>query len=57
VADGVKAIAWKAQRRLHKRYRRLIARGKCKAEVVVAVARELAGFIWAAARQPQYLAA
>ncbi|HXD86750.1 MAG TPA: IS110 family transposase, partial [Urbifossiella sp.] len=46
-----------AQRRLHKRYRRLIARGKCKAEVVVAVARELAGFIWAAARQPQYLAA
>jgi transposase len=57
VADGVKAIAWKAQKRLHKRYRRLIARGKCKAEVVVAVARELAGFIWAAARQPEYLAA
>jgi len=57
VADGVKAIAWKAQRRLHKRYRRLIARGKGKAEVVVAVARELAGFVWAAARQPQYLAA
>jgi len=57
VAEGVKAIAWKAQQRLHKRYRRLIARGKCKAEVVVAVARELAGFIWAAARQPEYLAA
>jgi transposase len=57
VAAGVKAIAWKAQQRLHKRYRKLIARGKCKAEVVVAVARELAGFIWAAARQPEYLAA
>jgi transposase len=56
VASGVKAIAWKAQQRLHKRYRRLIARGKCKAEVVVAVARELAGFLWAAARQPEYLA-
>lgn len=56
VAPGVKAIAWKAQQRLHKRYRKLIARGKCKAEVVVAVARELAGFVWAAARQPEYLA-
>jgi transposase len=57
VAPGVQAIAWKAQQRLHKRYRRLIARGKCKAEVVVAVARELAGFLWAAARQPELLAA
>jgi transposase len=57
VAAGVQAIAWKAQQRLHKRYRRLIARGKSKAEVVVAVARELAGFLWAAARQPQLLAA
>jgi transposase len=56
VSAGVKAIAWKAQQRLHKRYRRLIARGKCKAEVVVAVARELAGFIWAAARQSEYVA-
>jgi transposase len=56
VAEGVRAIAWKAQKRLHKRYLRLILRGKSKQEVVVAVARELAGFLWAAARQPQYLA-
>jgi transposase len=55
VAPGVKAIAWKAQRRLNKRYLRLILAGKSKQEVVVAVARELAGFIWAAARQPEYL--
>jgi transposase len=57
VADGVRAIAWKAQVRLHKRYLRLIHKGKSKQEVVVAVARELAGFLWAAARQPHYLAA
>lgn len=57
VSAGVQAIAWTAQVRLHKRYRRLIARGKCVAEVVTAVARELAGFLWAAAREPQPVAA
>ena len=41
------AIAWKAQHRLHARYRHLLARGKCKQEVVTAVGRELLGFIWA----------
>jgi transposase len=56
VSAGVRGIAWKAQRRLHKRYLRLISRGKSKQEVVVAVARELAGFLWAAAREPEYLA-
>jgi transposase len=43
----VKAIAWKAQHRLSARYRILMARGKCKQQVVTAVARELLGFIWA----------
>jgi transposase len=43
----VKAIAWKAQHRLHARYRALTARGKCKQYVVTAVGRELLGFIWA----------
>lgn len=57
VSAGVRAIAWKAQQRLHRRYRRLNARGKCKAEVVMAIARELAGFLWAAAREPEWLAA
>jgi transposase len=40
-------LAWKAQHRLHQRYVRLIARGKCKQHAVTAVARELLGFIWA----------
>jgi transposase len=47
VDAGVKAIAWKAQHRLHERYRRLLGRGKTKQQVVTAVARELLGFIWA----------
>jgi transposase len=38
--------AWDAQVRLCRRYRKLIARGKEKNIAVVAVARELAGFIW-----------
>ena len=46
--DGeVKAIAWKAQHRLHARYRTLTARGKTKQHAVTAVGRELLGFIWA----------
>lgn len=40
-------IAWAAQQRLHKRYRHLCARGKRQQQVVVAVARELLGFVWA----------
>lgn len=46
---AVIALAWKAQQRLGKRFRRLRARGKPTGEVVVAVARELAGFVWAIA--------
>jgi transposase len=38
--------AWDAQVRLCRRYRRLAARGKNVNIAVVAVARELAGFIW-----------
>ncbi len=41
-------IAWRAQTRLHQRYRRLMARGKEKNKVITAMARELLGFIWAA---------
>jgi transposase len=40
--------AWHAQHRLHRRYRRLAARGKAKQHIVTAVARELTGFLWAA---------
>jgi transposase len=47
VSAEVKEIAWKAQHRLHARYRALLARGKCKQQVVTAIGRELLGFIWA----------
>jgi transposase len=47
LSEPVKAIAWKAQHRLHQRYRRLLGRGKTKQQVVTAIARELLGFIWA----------
>jgi len=43
---AVTALAWKAQHRLHQRYVRLMARGKCKQQTVTAVGRELLGFIW-----------
>lgn len=46
-SEAVKAIAWRAQHRLHHRYARLAARGKTKQHIVTAIARELAGFIWA----------
>src|SRR4030081_3632022 len=47
---AVREIAWKAQCRLHGRYRALIRRGKLKTVAVTAIARELAGFIWAVSR-------
>jgi transposase len=47
---AVREIAWKAQCRLYRRYRALIRKGKLKTVAIVAVARELAGFIWAVAR-------
>lgn len=47
LSEDVKAIAWKAQHRLHQRYRHLSARGKPHQQVVTAVGRELLGFIWA----------
>ena len=50
LSEAVRDIAWNAQLRLCHRYRRLIARGKNHNVVVTAIARELAGFIWAVAR-------
>jgi transposase len=43
--------SWKAQVRLCTRFRRLLARGKHANQVVVAIARELAGFMWAIAKE------
>jgi transposase len=49
VSEEIREIAWKAQHRLHSRYRKLMARGKEKEKVVTAIGRELLGFIWAIA--------
>lgn len=42
----IRAIAWQAQLRLSHRYRRLKARGLQHNKICVAIARELAGFLW-----------
>ena len=46
----IREIAWKAQLRLCARYRRLARTGKPANVVTTAIARELAGFVWAIAR-------
>jgi transposase len=46
-------IAWAAQLRLHSKFKRLLARRVMKNKAVVAVARELAGFVWAIGCQVQ----
>ena len=51
VPKVIQDISWKAQVRLCKRYRRLVARGKNVNQVVVAIAREMAAFVWAIARE------
>jgi transposase len=43
----VVALADRAQQRLHRRYWRLVSRGKATNKAVVAVGRELIGFLWA----------
>jgi len=48
---AVRDIAWKAQVRLCKRYRKLTGRGKHSNVAVTEVARELACFMWAIARE------
>jgi transposase len=50
---AVRDIAAKAQTRLCARYRALSQRGKKLTVTVTAIARELAGFIWAIAREVQ----
>lgn len=55
VAEGVRNIAWKAQHRLRRRYQRMQGRGKNKQQTVTAIARELAGFVWAIGREPRFL--
>jgi transposase len=44
-------IAWQAQCRLCRRYQRLMHKGKHRNVVVTAIAREMAAYIWAIARE------
>jgi transposase len=53
----VRAISWRAQNRLHFRYTRLLGRRLLRNKAMVAIARELCGFIWELLRtQPCYQA-
>jgi transposase len=50
VSAEVRAIAEKAERRLSRRFQHLVFENKSKKLAAVAVARELAGFVWAIAK-------
>lgn len=50
----IRDIAWRAQLRLTKRYQHMQDKGKPHNVTVVALARELAGFMWAIAREVNY---
>jgi len=49
--------AWRCQQRLYRRWRRMAARGNPSQKIVVACARELAGFVWAIATEQPLRAA
>lgn len=51
LAKPIRDIAWKAQERLCRRYRRMVHGGKLTTVITTAIARELAGFVWAIAQQ------
>jgi transposase len=53
LAKPIRDIAWKAQERLCRRYRKLTLAGKLKTVAVAAITRELSGFVWAIAREAQ----
>jgi len=49
--SAVRTIAWRAQLRLNHRYRQLSARRLQHNKICVAIARELAGFVWSIGQQ------
>lgn len=55
--DAVAAVAATARGRLPRRYFRLVGRGKSKQAAIVAIARELVGFMWATAQAAQAIPA
>jgi transposase len=56
VSKAVTDIAWTAQQRLTKRLTHLTEQNKPRNKAIAAVARELAGFLWAVGQIPQPLA-
>jgi len=54
---AIRDIAWKAQVRLCKRFRKLVAHGKHPNVAVTAIARELVDYMWAIAQHVQLPAA
>jgi transposase len=57
LAPGVQRIAWEAQKRLNKRLYHLLHKGKSVQKTITALARELAGFIWATGQEATLLEA
>lgn len=55
IAVGVQRIAWETQKRLNKRLYHLIHAGKSVQKAITALARELAGFVWAVGQQETLL--
>ena len=51
---AIRDIAWRAQLRLTQRYQHMQRKGKPHNVTVVALARELAGFMWAIANEVTY---
>jgi transposase len=57
LAPAVQRIAWEAQKRLNQRLYHLIYAGKNTQKAITAVARELAGFLWAVGQEKELLEA
>jgi transposase len=57
IAAGVQRIAWEAQKRLNKRLYHLLHAGKSVQKAITALARELAGFVWAVGQEETLLEA
>lgn len=53
LSAAVREISWKAQHRLHSRYVKLERKGKHRNVAIIAVARELLGFVWAIGKEVQ----
>lgn len=56
VPKAILDCAWNAQKRLCRRFLTLLMRGKHKNVIAVAIARELAAFVWAITRKVQMAA-